>query len=241
MKVRPPFSLSSFILPPSSLPLDARPTPADIRLASMERPDLFHPSLTRPARPRPELTAAALAALFLALAVPLILRFQGYTRATWDQDAYHLPTVVKFDREWPRPDFSDYPSATTPGYHLVLAAVRRVSGADHRALRVAAALFTAGLLATFGWSVGRRVGPWTAVAVGLPLACSAYVFSSGVWLLPDNAAWWGVLGMLMVALRPRADWRTYAGGGAILLAVVLVRQLHLWTAAVLVVAAWLGP
>jgi hypothetical protein len=207
----------------------------------MDRPDLFHPSLTRPARPRPELAAAVLAALFLALAVPLILRFDKPTRATWDQDAYHLPTVVQFVSEWPRPNFSEYNSATTPGYHLVLAAVRKLTGAGDRALRIVASLFTVGLLATFGWSVGKRVGPWTAAAVGLPLVCSAYVFSSGVWLLPDNAGWWGVLGMLLVAMRPRVDWRTYAGGGAVLLALVLVRQLHLWTAALLVVAAWLGP
>jgi hypothetical protein len=206
----------------------------------MERPELFHPSLTRPSRARPELAAVVPAALFLALAVPLILRLDNYTRATWDQDAYHLPTVNKFAAEWPRPDFSDYPSATTPGYHLVLAAVRRLTGADDRALRIVASLFTVGLLATFGWSLGRRVGPWTAVALGLPLVCSAYVFSSGVWMLPDNAGWWGVLGMLLIALRPRVDWRTYAGGAAVLLALVMVRQLHLWTAGVLVVAAWLG-
>src|SRR5687767_2936041 len=207
----------------------------------MDRPDLFHPSLTRPSRPRPELAAAVLAALFLALAVPLVLRFDNYTRATFDQDAYHLPTVLKFSDEWPRPDFSDYPSATTPGYHVVLAAVRRAFGADERALRIVAGLFTVGLLATFGWSLGRRVGPWTAIAVGLPLGCSVYVFCSGVWLLPDNAGWWGVLGMLLLALRTRVDWRTYVVGGAILLLLVLVRQLHLWTAAPIVVAAWLGP
>src|SRR5688572_23730652 len=142
----------------------------------MERPDYFHPSITRPSRPRPELAAAVLAALFLALAVPLILRLDNYTRGTRDQDAYQLPTVNHFVAEWPRPDFADYPSATTPGYHLTLAFVRKMSGANDRALRIVASLFTVGLLATFGSALGRRVGPWTAVALGLPLVCSMYVF-----------------------------------------------------------------
>src|SRR5215213_8044224 len=124
----------------------------------MGRPELFHPSLTRPARPRPELAAVTLAALFLAIAVPLILKFPDQGRAAWDQVAFHLPTVVKFAGEWPRLDFSDYPSATTPGYHAVLATVRKLFGGDDRSLRVVAAVFTVGLLATFGWSAGRRVG-----------------------------------------------------------------------------------
>ena len=34
----------------------------------------------------------------------------------------------------------------------------------------------------------------------LPLAASLYVISSAVWLLPDNAGWWGVLGLMLYRL-----------------------------------------
>jgi hypothetical protein len=161
-------------------------------------------------------------------------------RAAFDQEAFHLPTIVKFVYEWPRPNFADYPSPTTPGYHVALAGVSRFLG-DLRSVRLVAALFTVGLLVTYGAVVGGRVGVWTGLCLALPLACSLYVFSSGAWLLPDNAGWWGVLGMLLIALRHRVDWRSYLGAAVVLLATVLVRQTHLWTAAPLVVAAWLGP
>src|SRR5690606_23036840 len=55
-----------------------------------------------------------------------------------------------------------------------------------------------------------------------------------------NAGWWGVLAVLLLALRPRVDAWMLVGGGAALLALVLVRQVHLWAAAVLWLAAWLG-
>jgi hypothetical protein len=86
---------------------------------------------------------------------------------------------------------------------------------------------------------GRR-GVVTATMLGLSVIASLYVFSAGVYILPDNAAWLSVLGILLLALRPRADARLYLGGGAILLLLVLTRQSHLWAMGVLFAGAWLG-
>lgn len=204
--------------------------------------DAGHTPIAEPPPPRQSGAAAALVVcgLFLALAAPLILFTPPGGRALSDEADYHLPAVLKFAREWPRFDFRDYTSATTPGYHLTLAAVARFAGGDVHLLRGVGSAFTVGLLATAAAALARRAGTGTAVVLCLPLVASSYLFKAGVWILPENAAWWGVLGVLLLALRPRVDAFSYVAGGALLAALVFVRQMHLWTASVLWLAAWLG-
>lgn len=127
----------------------------------------------------------------------------------------------------------------TPGYHLLMASVYR---ATHSVLdlKLVNALITVGLLITLALAVARFIGPLAAVVFCLPFLCSQYIFTSGVWLVPHNPAWWCVLLVLLISLRPRVDRATYVLGGLFLLALVLLRQIHLWTAAPLWVAAWLG-
>lgn len=198
---------------------------------------------TPPRRPRrPAVVAAILVVGLYVLAVdPFIIRGGGLPRATDDEKTYHLPTIEQFARQWPRPDVSDYPSAATPGYYLALAPVRRFFSADVRRLRLVGLVFSVGLVATLVGAVGRRASPGIAEVLCLPFICSLYVISSGARLLPDNAGWWGALAILLIALRRRVDMWTYVGGVVVLLALVLVRQIHLWAAAALVVAGWLGP
>jgi hypothetical protein len=195
--------------------------------------------------PAPRPRAAALAALvvcglFLAFAVPLIYFSPPGGRAEGDESIYHLPTVLGFARDWPHFDFRNYTSATTPGYHLVLAAVARFVSADLSLLRAVGSVFTVGLLATCAAGLARRGGASTSILICLPLVCSSYVFKAGVWILPENAAWWGLLGVLLLALRPRIDALTYVAGATLLALLVFVRQMHLWSASVLWLAAWLG-
>jgi hypothetical protein len=189
--------------------------------------------------------ALALAAVFVLLfyvgAVPVILFNLGAAnRAASDQEVFHLPVIRQFIEQWPHPDLSDYLSSTTPGYHLAVAAIGRAIGQSLTSLRFIGSLFTAGLLATLAWSVGSRQRFWIAAAACLPVLCSIYFFSSGAYLLPDNAGWWGVLAVLLVALRPKVDGWTYVLGGLALLALVLCRQSHLWAAATLWAAAFVG-
>jgi hypothetical protein len=179
-------------------------------------------------------------ALFYVAALPVV--FSGGIaegRAAADHLNYHEPVVHAFAEAWPRPDLSNYHSATTPLYHLILAGARVAFDPSRRGLMLVASLFTAALLALL---VAGQPGPRrTAIALSLPLVGSMYVLFPGIWLLPDNAAWLGVLAMLLLALRARTLAGLAMAGSLILLGLVLTRQIHLWAAGVLWAAAWLGP
>jgi hypothetical protein len=114
-------------------------------------------------------------------------------------------------------------------------------GSDLSGLQLAGAVFSIGLIATLGYAVGSRLPAGLAIAVCLPVAWSLYVISSAAWLLPDNAGWWGVLGVLLIAFYSPLTRRWCALAGLILLGIVLVRQIHVWSAAILFVAAWSTP
>jgi hypothetical protein len=177
---------------------------------------------------------------FLLTAGPLILTQFERGRGRFDQINYHEPAILRFAEQLPTPDVSDYLSATTPGYHLVLAVAARLVSPSPVLLQSLGALFTVGLLGVFTRWLTPRAGPAASAALGLALGASLYVFSAGVFLLPDNAAWLGVLGVLLIALRPRFGAGTMIWGGLALLALVLTRQSHLWAAGLLWAAAWLG-
>lgn len=202
-----------------------------------------------------------LVALHFVVAVPLILH--GTMTGRWGEDHvnYHEPAVRTFAQELPTPNLRDYHSATTPGYHLIVAAASRFFGDSQATLQLIGSLFTAALLGTFGAVVAIRYRAvecrgisvkmpggsersWfptlLSLAVCLPLACSMYVFQAGVWLLPDNAGWLGVLLVMVVALRFRASVGTLATGAAALAMLVMFRQIHIWAAGLLWVGAWLS-
>ncbi len=186
--------------------------------------------------------APVLLCLILAAgSIPPILGGFDRGRGANDQNRFHLRVIREFAREWPHLNFRSYVSATTPGFHVVVAAAARYVSGDLRVLRLVGLLFTVGLIATLGAALSRRVGTGVAVALGLPLICSLYVYSSGVWLLPDNAAWWGTLAILLVALDWRDDTAHFLAAAILLPLVILMRQPDIWTAGVLWIAVWLGP
>ncbi len=185
---------------------------------------------------------AALVLMSLALVVCGMLAITGVMkgRGAHDQLNFHEKVVRTFASQWPRPAFDDYLSATTPGYHVVLAwAVER--GVDSTTgLRLVGLTFTLGLLGTLGLWVGWRLDRTMALAVCLPMAVSLYVVQSGAWLLPDNLGWWVALVVVMLALRRKFDAWTLLLGGVLLALLVVCRQIHIWAAAPLWVAAWLS-
>lgn len=182
-----------------------------------------------------------LVGLFYAASLPLILTGTNVGRGAYDQVFYHQPTIELFAQQLPSPDLSNYQSATTPAYHLVIAAAGRVLGTGDVTLRLIASLITAALLATMVTACTRAPGDNAGFFRVLPFAASIYVFSSGTWLLPDNAAWLGVLCVLLMALRPVINWKTLVLGGVGLLLLVLTRQIHIWAASLFWMAGWLGP
>lgn len=176
-----------------------------------------------------------------AVAVPIILSGDLRGAGAADQLHYHGPTIEAFAEQLPRPDLSDYASATTPGYHLLLAMVVRLGLASTQpeqvTLRFISLLFSLALVAVLAWAVSRRTDSITALCLSLPLCVSHYVITSAAWLVPDNLGWLGVLVVLLMALRDRHTWRSCAVAGVVLLLLVLVRQIHVWAAAALWVSA----
>lgn len=189
----------------------------------------------------------ALAGVVLFVIPAWALIASGYVRdrGAFDQLNYHEQVVRTFAEQFPALDYSNYLSATTPGYHTLLAAAAHL-GADSRwILQGLGSLFTVGLLALLAWGVaapgsGARDPSRTRLALLLPLIASMPVFYAGVWMLPDNAGWLGVLAVWLLALRPRFTPGTIVAGGLLLAALVFVRQIHLWPLAMLLAAAWLG-
>ena len=227
-------------LPGSGLGREGASAPGawELNQPPTDRPAERHPE---PRKSTPHWPTLVVIAVFLLAAVPLIVTQHDRGRGRFDQVNYHEPAVYRFAEQFPTPDVSNYLSATTPGYHLVLAVVARYVTESLVVLQLVGMLFTAGLLAVLTRWLTPRAGPPLAVILALVFASSLYVFSSSVYLLPDNAAWLGVLGVLLIALRPRFDAVTVLGGGAVLLALVLIRQNHLWAAGPLLASSWLGP
>ncbi len=205
-----------------------------------------------PAHPRKRSVLAGLAAaivFFLALLPLVLIDYDGSaptpddyrTRAGFDHGEYHLPVIDAFAMQLPTPDLSDYASATTPGYHLLMAAAGRAFSDDPRVLRAFSLLIGSALVGLLVGALARTRGVPFALTRALPLAASLYVVSSAAWLLPDNAAWLCVLGIVLLSLKATLRVRTLALAGAVLIALVLVRQIHLWAAAPIWLAWWIGP
>lgn len=186
--------------------------------------------------------AGVLTLAFLLLTWPVILSGRGGTSEASDQDTYHLPTIRSFEAQWPRPDLRDYASATTPGYHLALAAFARVVSPRQAHLQLFASLFSLAL-ALAAWRIAARwVDPWAALALTAPLACSAYFIGSAIWLVTDNAALlWTALALGgAVGLAPTPARVTRWGLYATL--ATLIRQTSVWVAGpVALAAALMGP
>ncbi|MDX9911675.1 MAG: hypothetical protein RBS39_07585 [Phycisphaerales bacterium] len=183
-------------------------------------------------------------ALTIAITLPFILwpHFDGRGRASYDQKNYHERVVRQFEAEWPTPDVGDYLSATTPGYHLALAAAAKLGLESTRALRIAGLGFVIALVGIVAWTVWVRTGRdnWFAFAVTLPLIASVYVNNSAVWLLPDNAAWCLVTLILALATRERWSASALVAMGLALVGLVLARQIHAWAAGAIYACCWMN-
>ncbi|MEM0984554.1 MAG: hypothetical protein AAGI17_11475, partial [Planctomycetota bacterium] len=101
-----------------------------------------------PDRPRaPWWPTLALMAVQLAVSAGVILVGPIEAgRYGSDQFNYHEPVVRIFADQLPAPDVSDYASATTPLYHLILAGLKPVIGGERTAFMLAASLFTVALV-----------------------------------------------------------------------------------------------
>jgi len=190
--------------------------------------------------PRADRVKSVLIVLMLLLVASwgMILSGNLSGRGAADDLNYHWIAIEQFAAELPSPDLSDYASATTPGYHLILAPFAKV-GIGHTGIQLIASLWSFGLLGVLAWITAGRFGKG-AIVLMLPMLVSMYVLYPAIWLLPDNAAWLGVLIILLLALKPEPSPKTWALAGVVLFGLVWMRQIHIWIAGVIWLSAWLG-
>ena len=62
---------------------------------------------------------------YALLVVPVILSGRGGTNEAGDAAMYHEPVIETMVEQWPSPDIVNYRSTTSPGYHLLMAAVMK--------------------------------------------------------------------------------------------------------------------
>ncbi|MBL4699349.1 MAG: hypothetical protein JKX70_11000 [Phycisphaerales bacterium] len=176
--------------------------------------------------------------LLLVVSWSVILSGNLSGRGAADDLNYHWLVIQQFSEQLPNPDLSDYQSATTPGYHLILSPLVQMD-VGHMGVQLVASVWTIGFLGLLTWVVSARFGKLSAVLM-LPMLTSMYVLYPGIWLLPDNAGWFGVLAIVLLSLRSNPTWKSWAVSGVILFGLIWMRQIHIWIAGTIWLGAWLG-
>ncbi|MBO6512886.1 MAG: hypothetical protein JJ974_02825 [Phycisphaerales bacterium] len=188
--------------------------------------------------PAPRWCAIVVILLTILAAWPLIFTGNVNGRGASDDLLFHWPTIQTFADQLPTPDLSSYQSATTPGYHLELAVIHRL-GASRMIVQLYASLWTIILTALLAWRAGKAFGR-AGVILCLPFLASMYCLFPSIWLLPDNAGWLCVLLLMLLALEYRPSLRVITVSGVVLIALVVIRQSHIWAAVTLAMSAWVG-
>jgi hypothetical protein len=180
----------------------------------------------------------------LGLAVPFLVGIAVLKGLTVEIDTFHgsdaalyqLPTIMQFRDGL---DFSDYPSAQTPLFHLVMAGWGKVVGFELWKLRLLNAAISYGAALALLRLVRRAtpLGPAQALALTLVFTLSPYFFGASFTLLTDNLALlFAFLALERIeAFRRSGTVASLALACLALSAAVLTRQSFVWLAAV---AAW---
>ena len=146
-----------------------------------------------------------------------------------DARVYQLPTILQLSE---RLDFSDYPSAQTPLYHVLTAWWGELVGFELWKLRLLNVLFSYGMALAL-LRLLRRATPlesWQAFALTLLFVLSPYVLGTSFTLLTDNLA----ILFALVALERIHAYSRGAGLGAFavaclaIAAALLTRQAFIW-------------
>lgn len=176
--------------------------------------------------------------LLMLLAAPVLLQGKDTTTDALgnrvfttseasDAFKYHIPVIETMADEWPDVDIVNYRSATSPGYHLAMAAARRlgVNDAGLRWINLLAGCAFVGFVGAFAaYASGWRLG----AALAAPVVVSPYVLSSTCWITTDNAALAFVALAIGCAAFGSGSARASALGGLGATLAVAIRQLHIW-------------
>jgi hypothetical protein len=153
-----------------------------------------------------------------------------------DARVYQLPTILQLSD---RLDFSAYPSAQTPLYHVLTAWWGELVGFDLWKLRLLNVAFSYGAALALLRLLRRAtpLEPWQAFALTLLFTLSPYFFGASFTLLTDNLA---ILFALLALeridrFRSDASLATFGVACVWIAGAVLTRQSFLW---LVPVAAW---
>jgi hypothetical protein len=178
------------------------------------------------------------------LAVPFLIGIAVLQGLTVEIDTFHgsdarvyqLPTILQLSE---RLDFSSYPSAQTPLYHLLTAGWGELVGFELWKLRLLNVAFSYGAALALLRLLRRAtpLEPWQAFALTLLFALSPYFFGASFTLLTDNLA---ILFALLALERIHrfasdASLATFGLACVWIAGAVLTRQSFLW---LVLVAAW---
>jgi Dolichyl-phosphate-mannose-protein mannosyltransferase len=173
----------------------------------------------------------------LLLAVPFLVGIVVLQGLTVEIDTFHgsdarvyqLPTILQLSE---RLDLSDYPSAQTPLFHLVMAGWGELVGFDLWKLRLLnVALSYAMALALMRLLLrATPLGRLPAFALTLAFVLSPYVFGASFTLLTDNLAiLFGLIALERIHAYARGgSLGAFAGACLAIGAAVLTRQSFLW-------------
>ena len=180
----------------------------------------------------------------LLLALPFLIGIAALRGLTVEIDTFHgsdarvyqLPTILQLSE---RLDFSSYPSAQTPLFHVVMAGWGKLVGFDLWKLRLLNVAISYGAVLALLRLLRRAtpLRPWQAFALTLVFALSPYFFGASFTLITDNLAILFALLALERIDRFRSDASLVTFGLACLAiaGAVLTRQSFLW---LVLVAAW---
>jgi hypothetical protein len=190
----------------------------------------------------------------ILLAVPFLIGIAVLKGLTVEIDTFHgsdarvyqLPTILQFRHEL---DFSDYPSAQTPLFHLVMAGWGKLVGFELWRLRLLNVAISYGAALALLRLLRRTttLGELPAFALTLAFALSPYFFGASFTLLTDNLAILFALLALERIHRYLQDGSLGAFAVACLCggAAALTRQSFLWVALVagafLLLREWRAP
>ena len=172
--------------------------------------------------------------IWMFLWIPVLFRQGLDVFDDLDERLFHHPTITSFANDLPFPDLSDYASATTPLYHILMSPISWVTNNNLLVLR-SVNLCLSGIAL---WLAIRALASWgqpmAAAVGGLCIGMSPYFVGPGVRLSTDNAALLSVFALLY-ATHPRSKSGPWVAM-ACATAAVWTRQIHLWVLAPMVLA-----
>ena len=169
-------------------------------------------------------------AVFLAIALTLIIIDHNKGRAYFDHTHFHLPVITQLINNF---DISDYKAATAPGYHLIFASVGQVTGLNVTFFKLINAFITAIFIGYLCIKLSANYRPLKVFLLMLPMVLSVYILPAGVWLLPDNLAWFTVAWVMFQINQNPFTNKQFITIAIVLALAVLIRQTFLWLAAII--------